>query len=96
MAAEIADRKIKNTIKISDLTVSRGDLPIFNPIDLSLTSGDSLQIRGVNGAGKTTLLRAICGLCNSHEGQVEWNGRSIFDQERDFYENLLYLGHSLG
>lgn len=96
MAAQIADQIIKNSIKISDLTVSRGDLPIFDPVDLNLTSGDSIQIRGVNGAGKTTLLRAICGLCNSHEGNVTWNGHSIFNPESDFYDNLLYLGHSLG
>ncbi|TQV71425.1 cytochrome c biogenesis heme-transporting ATPase CcmA [Aliikangiella marina] len=96
MAVYNADHKSKNTIKISDLTVSRGDIPIFDPVNLQLSSGDSIQIRGVNGAGKTTLLRAICGLCNSHEGIVEWNERSIFDHESDFYENLLYLGHSLG
>lgn len=85
-----------NQLDISNLTVCRSDLPIFNVVDLSLRAGESVQIRGTNGSGKTTLLRAICGLCNSHDGQIRWNNQSIFDEESCFYQKLLYLGHSLG
>ena len=90
-----------NRLEITNLTVSRSDLPIFKPVSMSLESGQSVQIRGSNGSGKTTLLRAVCGLCNSHDGQVLWNGCSIFDSEKrnqadSFHQQMLYLGHALG
>lgn len=95
-----------NKLEVINLSVSRSELPIFSPVDITLKSGQCLQIRGSNGAGKTTLLRAICGLCNSHEGEVRWNGLSIFYKQpleysplgyvSAFNQQLLYLGHSLG
>lgn len=89
-----------NTLEISGLTVTRSELAIFSPVNLTLRAGESVQIRGTNGSGKTTLLRAICGLCNTHEGEVYWNGSSIFSQkgrqECYFQQQLLYLGHALG
>lgn len=34
----------------------------FGPVDLSLTAGEVVWLRGANGSGKTTLLRALAGL----------------------------------
>lgn len=86
----------ENLLQVSDLTVIRSDLPVFDPVSFELQSGQSLQIRGANGSGKTTLLRALCGLNNGHEGAVSWNQASIFENQLDFYRQLLYIGHSLG
>jgi len=96
VAVTSAEYNRNNRLEIHNLTVSRSELPIFEPVNLTLTAGQSVQIRGANGAGKTTLLRAICGLCNSHEGEVNWNQHSIFDKSSRFYQDMLYLGHALG
>ena len=96
MAVTSTEYNRNNRLEIHNLTVSRSDIAIFNPVNLTLEAGQSVQVRGANGAGKTTLLRALCGLCNSHDGEVKWNNTSIYAKNSDYHQNLLYLGHSLG
>lgn len=58
-------------LEIRDLTVRRPDNDLLiDDLDLTLTAGDRLIIKGVSGSGKTTLLRSIAGLWPFAEGTV--------------------------
>ncbi|MDH5570842.1 MAG: cytochrome c biogenesis heme-transporting ATPase CcmA, partial [Gammaproteobacteria bacterium] len=61
-----------------------------------LTPGHALQIEGPNGSGKTTLLRLLCGLRLADEGDILWDGQSIFEERSEYLANLAYIGHAHG
>ena len=48
-------------LKVSDLAVSIGPVPILRKVSLEVNEGDMCGLIGRNGAGKTTLLRALMG-----------------------------------
>jgi len=48
----------------------RFDYPLFNDINLSLSSGESIAIIGVSGSGKSTLLHILSTLLAPNEGEV--------------------------
>ncbi|MDQ7050322.1 MAG: cytochrome c biogenesis heme-transporting ATPase CcmA [Enterobacterales bacterium] len=83
-------------LELKNLTVIRSDLPLFKPVDISLKPSQAIQISGTNGAGKTSLLRCICGLSQRYEGSINWAGQSIENCKPLLYQELLYIGHSLG
>jgi putative ABC transport system ATP-binding protein len=46
------------------------DYPLFNDINVSLSSGESIAIIGVSGSGKSTLLHILSTLLAPNEGEV--------------------------
>ena len=48
-------------LKVANLDVSIGPIPIIRSASLDLNEGEMCGLIGRNGAGKTTLLRAIMG-----------------------------------
>ncbi len=78
------------------LAAQRGDRPLFAGLDLMLTAGDGLWVRGHNGVGKTTLLRLLAGLSQPLHGEVTWRGRSLRDALEEWPGDLLYIGHRHG
>lgn len=51
----------KRLIELEDLCLFYGDSEIASNINLLVTSGDRIAIRGRNGAGKSTLLKLLLG-----------------------------------
>ena len=49
-------------LAIEKLTVLRGECPVVDHVDLSVSAGECVGLIGPNGAGKTTLMRAALGL----------------------------------
>jgi heme exporter protein A len=83
-------------LQTTNLTGMRGERVLFEALDLTIQSGELVQIEGRNGSGKTTLLRVLAGLVDKESGEILWNGHSI-DSDRDAYHNdLLYIGHQTG
>ncbi len=78
------------------LTCIRDGRTLFQELDLTLGSGELLQIEGVNGAGKTSLLRLLCGLAQPRDGNIYWQGVPIRQCRTDYHEQLLYIGHQPG
>lgn len=73
------------TLKVSDLALARGGIPVLEGLSFVLAPGEVLVLRGPNGSGKTTLLRSVAGLQPPLSGQIETPP-----------ESLVYAGHADG
>lgn len=74
-------------LKITDLSVSYGDVDAIQDINLTVSEGEYLGIIGPNGGGKTTLISAITGIIRPDSGSVR-----IFGEEgRAARSNIGYV-----
>ncbi|PSL21671.1 heme ABC exporter ATP-binding protein CcmA [Shimia abyssi] len=65
------------TLKVQDLTITRGGIPVLEGLNFALEPGRALILRGPNGVGKTTLLRTIAGLQPPLSGTVDCPSESF-------------------
>ena len=77
-------------LEVENLAAARGLRVLFEGLNLRVSSGESLELRGANGSGKSTLLRILAGLTRPHEGRVRYSGAGAGD-EGDAARH--YLGH---
>jgi len=80
-------------LNVSGLHLWRGERHVLRGVSFTANSGQCVLLTGRNGAGKTTLLRAIAGLLDPEEGQVQWRGASARSTRDEFHSELAYLGH---
>jgi heme exporter protein A len=59
------------TLRVSDLTVTRGDRTLVAGLGFTVDAGEVLHLQGRNGAGKTSLLEVLCGLRPATAGSIE-------------------------
>lgn len=59
------------------------DLTILQDINFTIQAGESIAILGASGSGKSTLLGLLAGLDNPSKGQVQIEGRNLFDLDED-------------
>lgn len=74
-------------------TYPSGDrtLGVLSGIDLVVTAGESVSIRGESGSGKSTLLNLLAGLDAPDEGEVWWGGRpTLTNEERGRFVGLVF------
>jgi heme exporter protein A len=82
-------------LRVSHLSCSRGNKPLFADVSFELQAGQALHLEGDNGVGKTSLLRIICGLSPADAGEVCWHDNTIQKNATAFRSSLFYLGHGL-
>jgi heme exporter protein A len=82
-------------LRVSHLSCSRGNKPLFADVSFELQAGQALHLEGDNGVGKTSLLRIICGLSPADAGEVCWQDKTIQQNATAFRSSLFYLGHGL-
>lgn len=73
------------SLRLKNVAVARGGLPVLGGVTLTLEAGQALVLRGPNGSGKTTLMRTIAGLQHPLSGSIE----GAADQ-------VAYAGHADG
>ncbi|MEM6305622.1 MAG: heme ABC exporter ATP-binding protein CcmA [Pseudomonadota bacterium] len=73
------------TLKVHDLSLARGGVPVLTGVRFDLARGQAAVLRGPNGAGKTTLLRALAGLQPATAGVISLDP-----------EDTAYAGHADG
>jgi ABC-2 type transport system ATP-binding protein len=77
-------------LKIKNIKKSYGKMQVLNGINLDIYKGEIISLLGVNGAGKTTLSSIIATLHPASEGDIEYNGHSIYKSIPDFRLRLGY------
>ena len=75
------------------LTCVRGERQLFADLDLAVSAGECLHVRGENGVGKTSLLRLLTGLSKPESGEILWSSQSITKDPSAYHRQLLFLGH---
>lgn len=58
-------------LRVSDLTVTRGDRTLVAGLGFVVAAGEVLHLQGRNGAGKTSLLEVLCGLRAAASGRID-------------------------
>jgi putative ABC transport system ATP-binding protein/lipoprotein-releasing system ATP-binding protein len=58
-------------------------LKVLQGVDLDVTRGEVVFLRGASGAGKSTLLYILAGLEHPKEGTVEFEGEQLFSLSGD-------------
>ena len=81
-------------ILVKELSVERSNKKIFENINLSLSSGKIILLKGKNGSGKTTLLKTIINIIEPSSGSIYWKGKALKKNLYDFYNNITYIGDS--
>ncbi|MBU3556065.1 cytochrome c biogenesis heme-transporting ATPase CcmA [Polynucleobacter sp. Ross1-W9] len=81
------------TLEARELTCIRGEKQLFFGLNLAVSAGECLHVRGQNGVGKTSLLRLLTGLSKPELGEVLWNGLAISREPAHYHRELLFLGH---
>lgn len=81
------------TLRVSGLSLSRGDITLFRDFSLDLAPGEAVLMSGPNGTGKTTLLRAIAGFVRPDAGNISFETGPNADSAADL---VAWLGHADG
>lgn len=68
-----------HTLKAVNLVKKIKDLEIVKGMSLEVSSGEVVGLLGPNGAGKTTTFYMICGLVESTDGEVYFDGKNLSD-----------------
>jgi ABC-2 type transport system ATP-binding protein len=75
-------------IQIKGIKKRYGTTPVLKGIDLDIFQGEILTLLGVNGAGKTTLSSIIATLHPPTEGDIIFDGTSIYKRITEFRRKL--------
>ena len=95
MTANLSKISSKSTLVLEGrgLRCVRGERQLFADLNIQITSGNCLHVRGENGVGKTSLLRLLTGLSKPESGEVFWCDHSIAINPATYHRELLFLGH---
>ena len=77
-------------VQIHNVSKSFKHKQVLENVNLELDQG-IYALLGVNGAGKTTLIRILTGLLKPDEGDVQFHGKAIQKQKKNFHGKLGYM-----
>jgi len=76
---EPGDAEISSSdIELNDVSFAyRGRENVFENLNLTIKSGDTIGIVGATGSGKTTLIRLLLRFAEPKGGQIKWVGKPL-------------------
>lgn len=69
------------SLHLENVAVIRGNRMVLSNLNLTVTAGELVWVRGANGCGKSTLLRVIAGLLDAYSGNVRAEGKLALADE---------------
>ena len=75
-------------------TKGESRVDVLHGVDFGVESGKTIAIMGESGVGKSTFLQILGGLLRPTEGEVLFEGQSIFNRSEDNVAD--YRNHSIG
>jgi ABC transport system ATP-binding/permease protein len=86
------ERNIVRTLEVRDLTCKfRGGHTALDGVSFSVARGEMVCVMGASGSGKSTLMRAITGLLPPAQGDVLFNGRSLYANFSQLRKYVAYI-----
>jgi len=80
-------------IRLDQVAMTFGDLPVLAGIALDVQRGETLAVIGESGCGKTVLLKLIIGLLTPSSGRVIFDGRVMAElSDRELTRERLRFG----
>ena len=76
---------------VQNLTLNRSNRSIFEDINISLSSGKIIVLKGKNGSGKTSLIKTILNILEPSSGSIYWKGKLLNKNLYDYYNNVTYI-----
>ncbi len=87
----MTEREMQNTmIKIDSVTKNFDTVRSLDNISLIIENGSIFGLIGSNGSGKSTLLRIMCGVYKQDNGDVMYDGISVYEHT-EVKRNIVYL-----
>ena len=68
-----------------------GSVRAVREVSFTIKPGEILGYLGANGAGKSTTIKMLTGLIEPSEGQILYNGRSIYEDLTAFQRRIGYV-----
>ena len=78
-----------------NLTLYRSKRKIFENVNMSLSSGKIILLKGKNGSGKTSLIKTILNILEPSTGSIYWKGKILKKNLYDYYKNITYISDKI-
>ena len=85
------------TIELKDVSYSypARNIMVIDNLSMKIKKGDSIGIIGPSGSGKTTLLDILLGLIQIDNGNVEFNGKDLYNYLNDWKSHVAYIPQNI-
>jgi heme ABC exporter ATP-binding subunit CcmA len=84
---------MSSVVDFHNVVAVAGGFPVLAGLDIEITKGEIVQLRGSNGAGKTSFLRVCAGLIPISDGDANVLGFDLRDDRRSPRRYIGLLGH---
>jgi ABC-2 type transport system ATP-binding protein len=78
-------------LEARSLTKYYNHFPAVREVSFQIRPGEILGYLGPNGAGKSTTVKMLTGIIEPSEGQIFYNGRSVYDDFTNFQRRIGYV-----
>lgn len=92
---KIIKRMMEMNLEIKNISKQYNKKCVLDKVSQNFTKG-VYGLLGPNGAGKTTLLNIIATVIATSEGEIDFNGKNVYDQLEEYHSVIGYLPQRIG